>query len=198
MPEIVHALKNRWFVSFLPLITKDQVLKQYNGDWNLAAENKIRRLDFVHSVEELWSTLNSLPHIHLLGVGSTYIFSREDKPTSYEAFPDGSRVTLKLMAPPASDKGMDVLLAAILGEGLPESAGGGDAEPVCDVIRICGRQSRDYPKLIHAEVWLRDRNYSDAVVAALKQVFKDREIPESSFTIVASDFDTPQASPTSK
>eukprot|EP00796_Vickermania_ingenoplastis_P004968 gene4968-3566_t len=196
MPEVVHALKDKWFLSFLPLITKDLVLKQYNGDWNVAAQEKTRRLDYITTVEELWSTVNSLPHIHQLGVGSTYIFSRQDKQASYEAFPEGSRVTVKLMTTPATDRGVDVLLAAILGESMPDSAGGGDAAPICDVIRVCGRQNREFPKLIQVEVWLNDKKFSEAVVQALKQALKEQEIPEATYSIASSDFDTPQASPT--
>lgn len=196
MSEGAHALKDRWFVSYLPLITKNLVISQYNGDWNLAAREKMRRLDFVSTVEELWSTMNSLPHIHQLGVGSTYIFSRKDKEANYEAFPNGSRITFKLMNPPACDKGLDTLLAAILGESLPDTAGDADA-PACDVIRICGRQSREYPKLIHVEVWINERKFSDAVVAALRQAMLDQGIPEATFNIASSEFDAPQASPTS-
>lgn len=239
MPEVVHALKNRWFVTFLPLITKEQVIKQYKGDWNLAAEDKGRRLDFVTTVEELWSTMNSLPSLHKIGVGSTYIFAREDKPTSYEAFPNGSRIVLKLLTPPASDKGLDIILASVLGElfpFLPDSTSPSQLAPgssdskeadkaeegkgaelvdgdnsgesgasssesaarfktsVCDVIRFSGRYNKDYPKLIHVELWLNKKEFTEEFVTIIRGMFKEREIPESSYTVTTSLFEAPASS----
>lgn len=201
MSEVVHLLRDKWFVSFLPLITKEQIQQEFNGDWNRAAESKTRRMDFITSVEELWSTMNSLPHICQLPVGSTYLFSRLDKPTTYEAYPNGIRVTLKLFSSPACNKGVDILLALILGESLPECAGGSPTSeegkdltnsyvPVCDLVRLCGRQSKEFPNSVQAEVWLNDKSYSDGIVEAICETFKVEEIPENTYSIVATKFDS--------
>lgn len=195
-----HDLKDKWFVSYLPLLTKEVVSKQYGGDWYRAAQEKTHRLDYVSTVEELWSTVNSLPHIHQLGVGSTYIFSRCDKQPSFEAFPDGSRVTFKLMTSPATDKGLDIILAVILGESLngtdcgfaeelKKAEGSTSLSCVCDVIRICGRQNRDFPNLLQLEVWVREKSYSNAIAESLCKLLIEQGVPETSFSASNSDFE---------
>lgn len=206
MSEFVHLLKDRWFVSYQPRIKLDELKQKFDGDWNRAAESKTRRLDFVTSVEELWSTMNSLPPIQQLSIGSMYLFSRQDKESTYEAYPNGSRVTVQLLTLPASNKGADILLALILGESLPQSAGGcGGSEdnveantctPVCDLVRLCKKQSGEYPNSVHVEVWLNDKTYSEVVVQAIHQTFKEERIPENAFSITTREFQF--ASPTSK
>lgn len=200
MSEFVHLLKDKWFVSFLPLITKEELQQKFDGDWNRAAAFKTRRLDFVASVEELWSTMNSLPQIQQLPVGSTYLFSRQDKQTTYEAYPKGGRVILKLLTAPACTKGVDILLALILGESLSQSMREIDSSvdkaidnsctSVCDLVRLCGRQNREHPDLVQVEVWLNDRRYSDTVVQAIQQVFHEEEIQKNTYFITTAEFDS--------
>ncbi|EPY27885.1 hypothetical protein STCU_01052 [Strigomonas culicis] len=183
-----HALRNRWFFFYLPLITNDLVNASYNGDWNLAAEELTQRLDWVTTVEELWSSMNSLPKIQGLPVGSTYILSRDGKEASFENFPKGSRLLVNLHKSPATETGLDVVLAAVLGESITSDVG--LAEPVCDVIRIAARPNRDFVDLLRVEVWLNDAAYSAKVANALRQALKDRAVPSSTYEIRENPFES--------
>lgn len=211
MAAVTHALRDPWFVSFLPLITADLVATEYKGDWTLAAQQRMQRLDWLTSVEEVWSTFNSLPRINLLGVGSTFILSRNDKEPSFEAFPDGSRVVVNFLKSSAAEKGLEVILAAVMGETITEAIArdveaervfsnasgesGEDSErscqpaPVCDVIRLAARPSREYADLVRIEVWLNDANFSSHVVRFLKGAFKDCNIVNGSYNIMENPFE---------
>lgn len=190
-----HALRDRWFVSFLPLLTADMVNTDYKGNWQLASQERTQKLDWITSVEELWSTMNSLPKVHQLGMGSTLIFARNKKePPSYESFPDGSRITINLLKPPATDSGLELVLATVMGETVAEKASGG--RPVCDVLRIAARPSREHPEQIRVEVWLSDASCSRAVAEFLSEAMKTKGLAATSYSLTESSFDT--ASPTMK
>ena len=190
-----HALRDRWFVSFLPLLTADMVNTDYKGNWQLAAQERTQKLDWITSVEELWSTMNSLPKVHQLGMGSTLIFARNKKePPSYESFPNGSRITINLLKPPTTDGGLELVLATVMGETVAEKASAG--RPVCDVLRIAARPSREHPEQIRVEVWLSDATCSHAVTEFLSKAMKEKGLPANSYSISESSFDT--ASPTTK
>lgn len=182
-----HALRDRWFVSFLPLLTADMVTVEFNNDWKVAAQRKMQRLDWVTTVEEVWSTMNSLPRIQQLGVGTTFIFSREDKEPSFETFPNGSRLVVKLFKSPTTEKGLETIIAAVLGEMVTEEATNG--VPVCDVIRIAARPSRDYSDTVRVEVWLNDASYSGSVADYLKSVFRERNVPSGQYSIEENPFE---------
>lgn len=182
-----HALRDRWFVSFLPLLTVDTVNTEFKGDWKVAAQRKIQRLDWVTTVEEVWSTVNSLPKIQQLGVGSTFIFSREDKEPSFETFPNGSRLVVKLYKAPTTDKGLETIIATVLGEMVTEEATNG--VPVCDVIRIAARPSREHADMVRVEVWLNDASYSGKVAEYLKSTMHDRGVPSNQYGIEENPFE---------
>lgn len=182
-----HALRSRWFFFYLPLITPDMVSASYNGDWKVAAEELTQHLDWVSTVEELWSSINSLPKIQSLPVGSTYILSRDGKEASFENFPSGSRLLVNLQKSPATDAGLDTILAAVLGESITSDVGLTD--PVCDVVRIAARPNREFMDLLRVEVWLNDAAYSAKVTSALRKALKERGITSSSYDIKENPFE---------
>lgn len=192
-----HALRDRWYVSVLPLLTTDVVNTEFKGDWKLAAKQKMQRLDWVTTVEEVWSTMNSLPKIQQLGVGSTFIFAREDMEPSFETFPSGSRLVVKLLKAPVTDKGLETIIAAVLGETVTEDAT--DSLPVCDVIRIAARPSREHSDLIRVEVWLNDASYSAKVTEFLKAALRERGLSSTLYAIEENPFEagSPAACPKS-
>ncbi|KAG5463888.1 hypothetical protein LSCM1_00061 [Leishmania martiniquensis] len=183
-----HALRDRWFVSFLPLMTADMVNTEYKGNWQLAAQERTQKLDWITSVEELWSTMNSLPKVHQLGMGSTLIFARNNKePPSYEAYPNGSRIMINLLKPPTTDAGLELVLAVVMGETIAEKAS--DGKPVCDVLRIAARPSREHSEQIRVEVWLSDSTRSHAVAKFLAEAMKGKGLAANSYNIAESSFD---------
>ncbi|KPA79907.1 hypothetical protein ABB37_04970 [Leptomonas pyrrhocoris] len=190
-----HALRDKWFASFLPLLTADMVNTDYKGNWQLASQERTQKLDWITSVEELWSTMNSLPKVHQLGMGSTLIFARNKKePPSYESLPNGSRITINLLRPPTTDGGLELVLATVMGETVAEKASGG--RPVCDVLRIAARPSREHPEQIRVEVWLSDSTCSHAVTEFLAEAMRAKGLAANTYSISESTFDT--ASPTTK
>lgn len=190
-----HALRDRWFVSFLPLLTADMVNTDFKGNWQLAAQERTQKLDWITSVEELWSTINSLPRVNQLGMGSTLIFARNKKePPSYESFPNGSRITINLLRPPTTEGGLELVLATVMGETVAEKAS--DGRPVCDVLRIAARPSRENPEQVRVEVWLSDSTCSRAVAEFLADAMKAKGFAANTYSISESSFDT--ASPTTK
>lgn len=182
-----HALHDRWYVSFLPLLTSDMVNSDFQGNWQLAAQQRTQKLDWITSVEELWSTVNSLPKIHQLGVGNTLIFARNNKEPSFESFPDGSRVSVNLMKPPATTVGLELILATVLGETITATTS--DRRPVCDVVRVAARPSRDNTEQIRVEVWLSDASCSSGVAGFFTDVFKAKGLAPRTFSITESAFD---------
>ncbi|EPY28002.1 hypothetical protein AGDE_10600 [Angomonas deanei] len=185
MSTSVHALRDKWLFSYLPLLTADMVSNEYGNDWELASQEKTVRLDWVATVEELWSTVNSLPKIQSMPVGSTFILSRDGKEASFEKFPDGSRVVVNLHKSPATDFGLELIFAAVMGETIAEEIGA----TVCDVIRLAARPNKDFSELVRVEVWLNDAAYSGKVSAHIRTLFEDRQITPNLFHISENPFD---------
>ncbi|CCW59947.1 unnamed protein product [Phytomonas sp. EM1] len=160
---------------------------EFKGDWKMASEQLMQRLDWLKTVEEVWSTMNSLPRIQQIGVGSTFIMSRENKDPSFEAFPDGSRVIINFFKTPGTEKGMETVIAVVLGETIAHEVSDGLA--VCDVIRIVVRPTREYPDMIRVEVWLNDSSFSSKVVAFMKKVLAERGVTSNLYNISVNSFE---------
>lgn len=188
MISATHKLRDRWFVSFLPVLKLDVINKEYNGNWTLAARHHRERLDWVTTVEELWSTINSLPRIHLLGTGSAYIFSRDDKEPKFEAFPNGSRVIVNLLSSSSADTGLDLLLSIVLGEQFNESIE--SSETVCDIVRIVARSTREHSEVTRIEIWLNNKAFLHDLKLFIIKLFNDSDLDPSLYTIGENIFDT--------
>lgn len=167
-----HPLKEPWFLSFLPNITP-QLVAEYGNDWNVARQKLQRSVDFVRTIEELWSTFNSLPKISSLSPGDTVILARDNKDPSFEAFPEGRRVVLTVMSAPAAEKAIDIVLAAVVGEQLTVEC---DGESTCDVIRLAHKPSYQAKDCVRIEVWLRSGKFVSQVMEYLKTQLKDKNV----------------------
>nr|CCC93657.1 unnamed protein product [Trypanosoma congolense IL3000] len=181
-----HALKDPWFLSYIPQITTDIVKNDFKGDWNSAKDALQQPLDYVRTVEEFWSTINSLPKLHQLANGSTFVFARNNVDASYEAFPDGIRIFVDLQKAAVADKAIAVVLSSIIGESLSQEAC--EAKPVCDVLRLSSRPNRDFPELVRLEVWLNDKSYNKMVLAYIRKVLKDSGLDHSQVLFGESSF----------
>ncbi|ORC93150.1 uncharacterized protein TM35_000024760 [Trypanosoma theileri] len=166
-----HALKDPWFLSYIPQLTPDIVKYDFKGDWTMAKQTLQQPLDYIRTVEELWSTINSLPKLHQLGNGSTFIFARNNIDASYEAFPDGIRVLIDLYKAAVAERALEVVLGCVLGEGITQDVC--DGKTVCDVLRLSSRPSHESPELLRLEVWLSDHTYAKAVSAYIRKGLKD-------------------------
>lgn len=175
----MHPLKDPWFLSFLPNISKEKVI-EYNGDWNLAKQKLMRQIDFIRTIEELWSTVNSIPRVGSLTAGDTVILARNNKDPSFEAFPNGKKVTVIANSANAADKAMDVVFAAIIGEQVTTVC---DGEGTCDVIRLAHKPSLQFKDCVRIEVWLRSGKYAENIVNFLKEVLKERGVTQFEVTL---------------
>ncbi|CBH15523.1 Eukaryotic translation initiation factor 4E type 5 [Trypanosoma equiperdum] len=171
MEEESHALKDPWFVSYIPQLTTEIVKNNYEGDWNLAKEALQQPLDYVRTVEEFWSTLNSLPKLHQLESSSTFVFARNNVDASYEAFPNGTRIIVDIRKAAMAEKATAVILSSVIGESVSQEVCGG--KPICDVLRLSSRPNKESPELVRLEVWLSDQTYGKAVLAYVRKALND-------------------------
>ncbi|RNF13493.1 uncharacterized protein Tco025E_06167 [Trypanosoma conorhini] len=187
MAEATHALRDPWFLSYIPQLTPDTVRFDFKGDWNRAKLALQQPLDYIRTVEELWSTINSLPKLHQLGNGSTFIFARNNVDASYEAFPNGTRVLVDLYKASVAEKGVDVILSSVLGEGLTEDVCNG--KTVCDVLRVSSRPNQESPELVRLEVWLSDQSYAKDVAPYIRKGLIEAGLSSTEFIMGESTFE---------
>lgn len=173
--KMSHSLKDRWFLSFLPNITQAMVQQDYGGKWKEAQQKLLRPIDFITTIEELWSTFNSLPKVANLAAGDTIILARNDKEASFEAFPHGKRVLLTVYTSVAADKAVDVVLAAVIGEQLMKVC---DMESTCDVIRMAHKPSYQYKDCVRIELWLSSARHAESIIGCLKDQLKEKGVAQ--------------------
>ena len=172
---MTHALKDPWFLSFLPNITQAMVQQDYGGKWKEAQQKLLRPIDFISSIEELWSTFNSLPKVPNLAAGDTILLARKNKEASFEAFPHGKRVLLTVYTASAAEKAVDVVLTAVIGEQVIKVC---DSESICDVIRMAHKPSYQFKDCVRIELWLSSAQHTEAIIAYLKDQLKEKGVPQ--------------------
>jgi hypothetical protein len=167
-----HPLKDPWFFSFLPNITQAMVA-EYGGDWNEAKRKLLKPIDFIRTVEELWSTFNSLPKAYALGSGDVLILARKNKDASFEAFPNGKRIQINANTTVAVDKAIDTILMTVIGEQATTVC---DGNSVCDIIRIVHKPSYQFKDFVRIEVWLQSAEYVEKVSTFLKDRLREQGV----------------------
>lgn len=183
---MTHALKDPWFLSFLPNITSAMVQQDYGGKWNVAQQKLQRPIDFINTIEELWSTFNSLPKIATLSAGDTIILARRNKDPSFEAFPNGKRIQLSVSNSSSVDKVVDVVLAAVIGEQVITVC---DNESTCDVIRMAHKPSYQFKDCVRIEIWLRSAQYVEKVLGFLRDQLKERNVATTHYEMKESNLE---------
>jgi hypothetical protein len=168
-----HALKDPWFLSFLPNITASMVTAEYGGDWNVAKLKLLKPIDYIRTVEELWSTFNSLPKAYALGSGDVLILARKNKDASFEAFPNGKRIQINAHTPVAVDKAIDTVLMTVIGEQATTVCEGNS---VCDIIRIVHKPSYQFKDFVRIEVWLQSADYVEKVSTFIKDRLREQSV----------------------
>ncbi|KAG8340876.1 putative Eukaryotic initiation factor 4E [Trypanosoma vivax] len=169
--EDQHELKDPWFLSYIPPITPEMVKNDFKDDWNLAKQELEQQLDYILTVEELWSTINSLPKIHQLARGSTFVFARKNVDAIYEAFPNGTRIIIDMQKTSVTLQTIGAVFGSVIGEGIARDVCEGKS--VCDVLRLSPRASYEAPELVRLELWLNDQSYGKTVLSYIKKAVKE-------------------------
>lgn len=167
-----HPLKDPWYLSYLPNITP-QMVEESGGNWNEAKRKMLKPIDYIRTVEELWSTFNSLPKANSLAAGDVLILARKNKDASFEAFPNGKRIQINANSAPAADKAIDIILMSVVGEQATTVC---DGNSVCDIIRIAHKPSYQHKDGVRIEVWLQSVDYVDKVSSFLRERFREQSV----------------------
>ncbi|RHW71306.1 Eukaryotic translation initiation factor 4E type 6 [Trypanosoma brucei equiperdum] len=151
--EKPHPLKDRWFVSYFPVVKQ----KKFSKD---SEEQKGVELDWVSTAEELHATINAFSPLTLLPPDDNLVFAREKVEPFFENFPNGMRVSVFTRTKVQATQAVPLVLAAVMGEHLRTVT---DGPSHADVVRIAHKPGTVYPESLRVEVWLRDRSKVDAV-----------------------------------
>ena len=168
-----HPLKDTWKLNFLPQITKEIVNKSYEGDWAKAQKALLKAVDDVTTIEELWSTVNSIPKLHQLNQSDNVIFARNSVDPSFESFPNGHRIQITTTTSTAADKMFDLILISVVGEGCTTVCEG---ESTADVIRAAHKPSFQHKDSVRLEIWLRSGKYAKELMSHFSKMLKEHNV----------------------
>lgn len=172
-----HPLKSRWLLSYIPNVTEDHV-KAHGGDYDKATRLMWKKVDHIESIEELWSTVNSLPQWTALPPKDQLIFSREATEPFYKdnpQFAKGFRVSVFCENKVPGKSALEAVLIAVIGEGITHATEGAS---VVDLIRIMRKPNVKTSDAMHIEVWLSDETRKAGVINYLKEAIH-KEFPST-------------------
>lgn len=165
-----HPLKNKWLVSYIPVLTAE-VLEKHRNDYDAATRAVWRKVDFITTVEELWSTVNSLPQWTALPARDQMIFSREQAEPFFQTFPNGCRISIYTEVLSAGKSALDAVFVHVIGEGITAASEG---VSVIDLIRIMRKPNAKSNDAMHIELWLNDKSRKDPILKFLRdEIHKD-------------------------
>ena len=163
---LAHPLKSPWKLMHLPNLSKEVVKEKFNDDWPRAQREMLKVVDDITTIEEMWSTFNSLPKIHLFPPHDVLILSRNALPPSYESLPQGHRLQFLATTAESATVTVDLILTSVLGEQCTQKTGGAS---YCEIIRMSHKPGMNSKDGIKVDVWLN----SGEKAAELKQYFVD-------------------------
>ncbi|CUE78231.1 eukaryotic translation initiation factor 4E-like protein, putative [Bodo saltans] len=174
MPAPRHPLKSKWLLSYIPHISETTVA-QHGGDYDVAARAEWKKVDHVQTIEELWSTVNSMPQWTSLPARDQMLFSRDDVEPFFSSFPNGCRLSVFTEMKNPGKSAFDAVIVSVIGEGITAAT---DGEPIVDVIRIMRKPNAKSQDAMHIEVYLRDQSKQNEVLKYLKAAIH-REYPST-------------------
>lgn len=174
MPAPKHPLKSKWLLSYIPVVTED-ALAAHDNDYDQAARAKWNKVDHVTTIEELWSTINSLPQWTSLPPRDQMLFSRGDVEPFFKNFPNGGRISVFTEMKNPGKSAFDAVIVSVIGEGITKAT---DGESVVDVIRIMRKPNAKSQDAMHIEIWLRDESKMGGVLKYLKAAIH-RDFPST-------------------
>lgn len=160
----VHPLRSKWHVSYLPPITTE-IVGTFNGDWEQASRSFLQEGGVISSIEELWSTVNSLPQWTTLPTNGALIFARSGIEPYYSSFPNGTQVRVFANLKSAAKSALDSVLMLVMSESITNVTGG---KSIVDVIRVVHKPGKQFPDAICIDLYLNDKSCAAAVVESLK------------------------------
>ncbi|KAG5476328.1 hypothetical protein LSCM1_04030 [Leishmania martiniquensis] len=145
----LHPLKDKWFVFYIPASKGSEY------------EHETKELGYVSTIEEVYSTINTLPPITLLPNDDNLVFSRNKIEPQFESFPGGMRFSIFCKTKTQCREAMTYVVAVVLGEAISRDACKG--ERLCDIVRIGHKGSAMYKESVRIEVWAHQSPYNVAM-----------------------------------
>lgn len=141
-----HALKDPWFVYYIPAPKEGEAYGAGTTE-----------LDYVRTIEEAYGVINTLPNATLLPADDEVVFSRNKIPPNYESFPNGDRISIFTKTKGQSDEIITMILAAVLGEAFSKVCGN---EHIIDVLRIAHKPGMANKDALRLELWAHESHYT--------------------------------------
>lgn len=135
----LHPLKDKWFVFYIPASKGDEY------------EHETKELGYVSTIEEVYSTINTLPPITLMPNDDNLVFARNKIEPQFESFPGGMRFSIFCKTKTQCREATTYVLAVVLGEAISREACKGDCP--CGIVRIGHKGSAMYKESVRIEVW---------------------------------------------
>lgn len=145
----LHLLKDKWFVFYIPASKGEDY------------EHQTKELGYVTSIEEVYSTINTLPPITLLPNDDNLVFSRNKIEPQFESFPGGRRFSIFCKTKTQCREALTYVLAVVLGEAISKEACNGECP--CDIVRVGHKGSVMYKESVRIEVWAHKNNHNAAM-----------------------------------
>ncbi|KAG5501785.1 hypothetical protein JKF63_04054 [Porcisia hertigi] len=145
----LHPLKSKWFVFYIPASKGNEY------------EHETKELGYVSTIEEVYSTINTLPPITLLPFDDNLVFSRDKIDPQFESFPGGARFSIFCKTKTQCREAMTYVLAVVLGEAISRDACNGESP--CDIVRVGHKSSAMYKESVRIEVWAHQNPHNTAM-----------------------------------
>lgn len=145
----LHPLKDKWFVFYIPASKGEDY------------EHQTKELGYVSTIEEVYSTINTLPPITLLPNDDNLVFSRNKIEPKFESFPGGRRFSIFCKTKTQCREALTYVLAVVLGESMSTEACNG--ETPCDIVRVGHKGSAMYKDSARIEVWAHKNSHVAAM-----------------------------------
>ena len=173
MPEDdKHLLLNKWFVSYLPNVN-DDVLKAHNGSYEAAQQATLKKLDYVTTVEALYSTINSLLQWTQQPPKDALIFARNGIAPFFASFPSGYRLWLFTNSISHGKKAIEIVMALVMGESLTRVC---DGNSVVEVVRIMHKPNAKSVDGLHLDIWLSSKQYCAAIKGMIQEQLERADV----------------------
>ena len=167
-----HPLRSVWLISYLPSVTPEMV-KEAGDDFDAAQQQALRTGGPIETLEQLWSSMMSLPPYSDLPTNDSYVFARDGVNPSYSSFPNGGK-RVNLFSNGIDEREtkflVEMALGAVLGEACTAASEGNS---VVDVVRVVHKCSRSTPRGLQIQLWHHRPELNGALVDYFKRVCRE-------------------------
>lgn len=164
-----HPLRSTWTLSSSKTPSEAQVAAE-NNDYDAAQRKASKKIGLLSTIEQLWTTINSLPQPSQLPNGDSLIFARDGVEPAFSSFPNGTRIGVTCNLGDNMGKfGYEHCLALVLGECVTEVTEG---KAVVDVVRAKHKAYRNWTQCTCIELWLSDKVYLQPILQHIKPLLQ--------------------------